>query len=235
MKKRKIYSPYYDFKTFQYNNPYQTSPTAGRPKKVATAEDKVASHGSSSDGKRSSSHENLETRRDAQGSGDSQPKKLQHANDAVGDHKPVSMKSCQTSPPLRRSPKRVPSQSFFSLNQQLLCKKSVPSVFYVFHEFYNLSIALGLAKVRTHFATCWSCLTTLSMQPLSMKSTPWRRRKRLSSRNWACRTSRFSKFSKTRETATKHSQKSCKPEFSVIFDPLCGNFSTTFRLDRFKL
>lgn len=127
MKKRKIFSPYYDFKSFEYNNPYLTSPTAGRSKKVGTAEDKATrrSHGNSSDGKRCSSHENLETQRVDHGSGDASTKKLQQSGKNTGDNKPLNdlSKFCQTSPTLRRSPRRVPSQNFFALNQQMLSRK----------------------------------------------------------------------------------------------------------------
>lgn len=158
MKKRKIFSPYYDFKSFQYNNPYLTSPTAGRPKKVATAEDKVTrhSHGNSSEGRRCSSHENLEARRVEQASGDASTKKLQQTGNDIGDNNATQelTKCCQTPPQLKRSPRRVPSQNFFSLNQQMLSRKLVPRCFIHFPRIHDFSIVSGPARVKTHSATC---------------------------------------------------------------------------------
>lgn len=99
----------------------------------------------------------------------------------------------------------------------------------LFHQFHNFSVFLGPARVKTHFATFWSCRTTPSTRLSSTKLTPWRRRKRLFSKNWACRTSRFSKFWRTRKTATKRSRKSCKPpNLSDLCDRVCGKISFEF-------
>lgn len=118
MKQRKIFSPYYDFKSFQCQNPYVKSPkkiSSSRGAKTASAE--------------SSAYQT--NRKDAglsHSSGDVN-KSFQEAN--VNEKKPEQLelfptsKSCQTSPIVPRvsAKKRIVSQNFFALSQQQISKK----------------------------------------------------------------------------------------------------------------
>jgi hypothetical protein len=130
MRRRKILSPYYDFRPSQSTkSPYERSRTqskvlSSRGKKVSTADEKKSSFAKKIVSPlKSSSFVNLQLARTALAAGD--------CNISIEDlssyqHLNYATKSCQTSilkQNVTSSVQRVPSQNFQPLNQQIVNKK----------------------------------------------------------------------------------------------------------------
>lgn len=138
MKKRQIFSPYYDFKCFQYKNPYLKSPRksphskelTSRGQKIATAEEKnvYSRTGRSQSSEKIPRSLSLEAF-DEKGFGDAAVSEKQHESlEDFSKYQTLNStnRSCQTvEVKMKRSPgpKRVSSQTFSVLNQQLMNKK----------------------------------------------------------------------------------------------------------------
>lgn len=151
MKKRKIFSPYYDFKTFQYRNPYLKTPNSkenrdtlkirGQKVKTASTNEKISSFlGSPKKNspllkKRSLSWNNLgkePTFSGLSGGGDFTQKELIDQSgltslEDLSGYKQLnsSNKNTQTSflTKIKKDPQRVSSQNFYPLSQQQMNKK----------------------------------------------------------------------------------------------------------------